>query len=182
LFDPDYYPTPTGDGEIIIYYKKVMAPESNTIGIENHAQNVGLQYVYNNAFDPTANGISNEFAIKFTTEPPFASIITSVEGNQDSNGNLTENGFVLEQNRPNPFNSHTWINYSLPEPCNVSLDIFNISGGLVRTLFTGRQPAGKYSVEWDGLTNAGNPVSSGIYFYRLQTEGFSGSRKMYILR
>jgi hypothetical protein len=181
LLDPAYYLTETGDGEIIFQYKNVEAPESNTIGIENQSQNIGLQYVYNADYDPTASGLKNEFAIKFTTEPPFVSIITSVDDEKEGS-KLTHSGFGLEQNQPNPFNSHTWINYSLPKPSNVSLNIFNVSGELVRTLQNGKQPAGKYSVEWNGLNNAGNPVSSGIYFYRLRTEGFTGTRKMFILR
>ncbi len=179
--DPEYYPTITGDGEIIFQYKNVEAPESCTIGIENHAQNVGLQYVYNANYDPTATELRNELAIKFTTEPPFISIITSVDDNKEGN-KLTHNGFELEQNQPNPFNSSTWINYSLPERSNVSLKIYNVKGELVRTLQNGQQPAGKYSVEWNGLNNAGNPVSPGIYFYRLQAEDFSGTMKMFILR
>jgi hypothetical protein len=182
LYDPEYYPTLTGDGEIIFQYKNVKAPESSTVGIENHSQNIGLQYVYNAAYDPTASELKNEFAIKFTTEPPYSSIITSVEDNQDGSINPAPNGIALEQNQPNPFISHTWINYSLPEQNNVSLIIFNVKGELVRTLQDGQQPAGRYSVGWNGLNNAGNPVSPGIYFYRLKTEGFTGTRKMFILR
>ncbi|MFA4862778.1 MAG: C25 family cysteine peptidase [Bacteroidales bacterium] len=181
LLDPDYYPTITGDGEIIFQYKQIKAPQSCTIGIENHSQDIGLQYVYNANYDPTASELKNEFAIKITTEPPFVSIITSIEDDKEGNI-LTHSGFVLEQNQPNPFYSHTWINYSLPEKCNVSLNIFNIKGELVRTLQNGKQLAGKYSVEWNGQNNAGNTVSSGIYFYHLQTEGFTGTRKMFILR
>jgi hypothetical protein len=181
LLDPEFYLTQTGDGEIIIQYKKVESPESCTVGIENHTQDIGLQYVYNRDYDPTASHITNEFAIKFTTEPPFNSLITSVEDDKEGS-NLTHNGFVLEQNQPNPFNSHTWIDYSLPEKSNVSLYIFTVRGELVRTLQNGQQPVGKHSVEWDGMNNTGNPMSSGIYFYRLQTEGFTGTRKMFMLR
>jgi len=182
LYDPDYYPTLTGDGEIVIQYKKVEAPASNTIGIENNSVDIGLQYVFNNFYDPTASALMNEFAIKFTTEPPFASIITSVEEGQEGIIKPADSGYQLDQNRPNPFNSHTWITYSLPEAGSVSLNVFNVNGELVCTLQNGKQAAGKYSVEWNGLNNAGNPVSPGIYFYRLQTEGFSGTRKMFILR
>jgi hypothetical protein len=182
LFDPDYYPTPTGDGEIIIHYKNVEAPESCTVGIENHSQDVGLQYLFNTNYDPTASALMNEFSIKFSTQPPFASIITSVADDPGGISNTGHNGFILEQNQPNPFNSITWINYTLPEQSNITLNIYNVNGSLVRTLQNGPQPAGKYSVKWNGLNNAGSPVSSGIYFYRLETEGFTGTRKMFILK
>ena len=82
----------TGDGEIIFQYKKVEAPQSSTIGIENHAQDIGLQYVFNDVYDPTASSIMNEFAIKFTTEPPFASIITDIG---EAGQQVPENGYAL---------------------------------------------------------------------------------------
>jgi len=179
LYDPDFYPTMTGDGEIIFNYKKIEAPESSTIGIENHTQNVGLQYLFNNDYNPTASPIMNGFALKFTTEPPFASIITSLdEGSQD----LSSNGYILDQNHPNPFRSQTWITYVLPEPGNVSLTVYDQSGRLVCTLYNGKQATGSYTFTWKGKNDAGNQVSSGIYFYQLKTEGFEKTRKMFILK
>jgi hypothetical protein len=180
LYDPAYYPTETGDGEIILQYKNVEAPESCTVGIENNTQSIGLEYVYNAAYNPTASELTNNFAIKFTTEPPFVSIITSAD-DKGSSG-LPGNGYVLEQNQPNPFSSATTISYSLPEKGNVSLNVFNIKGELVCSLFSGMQQEGKYSLTWNGLNNAGNTVSPGIYFYRLQTENFTGTRKMFVIR
>ncbi|MCD4698757.1 MAG: T9SS type A sorting domain-containing protein, partial [Bacteroidales bacterium] len=179
LLDPAHYTTATGDGEIIFQYKKVEKIDSITIGIENHSQNVGLQYVFNNDYNPTASDLLNEYAIKFTTEAPYIYLITSVDEDQYP-GNV--NGFTLEQNYPNPFHSHTWINYSIPELSNVALHIYNVRGELVRTLQNGQQPAGKHSIEWNGLNDSGNPVGSGIYFYRLKTEGFTGSMKMFMLK
>jgi hypothetical protein len=181
LLDPEYYPTLTGDGEIIFQYKNVEAPESNTIGIENHTQNIGLQYVFNSNYDPTATSLRNGLAIKFTTEPPFVSIITSVDENKEGSM-LSHNGYELEQNQPNPFKSTTWIRYSLPARSDVSLKIYSIKGELVRTLQNGQLAAGKHEVEWNGLDDSGNPVISGIYFYRLQAEDFSGTMKMFILK
>jgi hypothetical protein len=181
LLDPEYYPTLTGDGEIIFQYKNVESPGSCTIGIENHTADIGLQYVYNANYNPTASDLRNDMAIKFTTEPPFISIITSVDENEGGN-KITQDGFELDQNQPNPFNSSTRISYSIPERTHVSLKIFNAKGELVKTLQEGQQQAGKYSVEWNGLNNTGTRVSPGIYFYRLNAEDFSGTMKMFILR
>jgi len=179
LYDPDYYPTLTGDGEIIFNYKKIQAPESSTIGIENHAQNVGLQYLFNNNYNPTASALMNEFAIKFTTEPPFASIITGLGG---GTGPVSYSGYQLDQNRPNPFTGSTWIYYTLPEACQVTVNVYNIRGNLIRSLQNGHQPAGKFTLEWDGKNEAGVPVSSGIYFYHLMSERFNGTGKMFLVR
>jgi len=179
LYDPVYYPTSTGDGEIVFYYKKVMAPEFCTIGIENLSQNIGLTYVYNNEYDPTASPITGEFAVKFTTEPPFASIITDA-GNKT--GLQGTNGYSLEQNRPNPFFSLTRISYSIPLPCQVSLNIYNVNGTLVRTLENNSKTAGSHTVEWDGKSETGTMVSPGMYFYELKTDDYKEARKLFIMR
>lgn len=178
LFDPVYYPTPTGDGEIIFQYKKVEEPESITLGIENHSQTIGLQYVYNEYYNPTASAITTDLAIKFTTVPPYINIVTDVE---EVDGTVPQ-GFSLGQNQPNPFRYNTLIKYSLPEPCSVKLNIYDFRGGLVSTLQDGRQPAGNHSVEWNGKDDSGNSLSPGLYFYRLQTDKFSGTMKMFMLK
>ena len=70
LLDPAYYPTPTGDGEITMQYQTVDEPSSNTVGIEDHTQTVGLQYVYNDSYAETATRLRDGHAIKFTTKQP----------------------------------------------------------------------------------------------------------------
>lgn len=180
LWDPAFHPTPSGDGKIIFQYKVVEATEILTIGIENQAQNVGLQYVYNMTFNPTASEIGNNYAIKFTTEPPtVSSLITGIPG--EDNPGLHE-VFRLEQNQPNPFTGTTLISYSLPVKSHVKLRIYNINGELVRTLQDIKQSAGSYSIEWNGLNNHGNKVTSGVYFCRLQTDSYVQTRKMFMIK
>jgi len=179
LYDPDYYITETGDGEIVFMFKKVMAPYSCTIGIENLAQNIGLQYLYNGVYDPTASLMMNEFAIKFTTEPPFATIITGLD---EGGPGIAEHGYGLEQNQPNPFTTETRISYVIPDKTQVSLKVYGINGSLICTLQNGSQQAGSYTVTWDGRNDAGQQVSSGVYFYQLKTQDFESTRKMFILR
>ena len=70
--------------------------------------------------------------------------------------------FSLGQNYPNPFNAQTKISYSLPKASNARLDIFNLLGQKIETLFEGHQQAGEHSVAWDA-----SGFSSGIYFYKL---------------
>jgi hypothetical protein len=180
LLDPAYYTTQTGDGEIIFQYEKLDDFGSCTIGIENQAQDIGLQYVYNNNYDPTASFLSNELAIKFTTEPPFTNILTSVEDPAGKKPDHADYGLV--QNHPNPFNSSTEIDYSIPEAAFVTLNIYDITGELVCTLHNGKQSPGLYSVKWNGLNSWGKPVSAGVYFCRLTTENYSGTIKMFVLR
>ncbi|MEE9450063.1 MAG: C25 family cysteine peptidase, partial [Ignavibacteriaceae bacterium] len=119
LLDPAYYPTPTGDGEIIFQYKEVEEVGSCTVGIENNTEDVGLQYLYNEIYDATANEVINGFAIKFTTNGPT---VVSVDGEINSE-NILPDAYALEQNYPNPFNPETRIRYAIPEPGHVTLRI-----------------------------------------------------------
>jgi len=89
----------------------------------------------------------------------------------------------LAQNYPNPCNPRTTIEYSIRERGHVSLRIYDVSGRLVSTLVDEAQnPSGMRSVTWDGRNHLGNPVSSGVYFYRLITKDFSQTKKMVVLK
>ncbi len=83
----------------------------------------------------------------------------------------------LDQNYPNPFNANTSISYTLTEAGNVSLKVYDISGRLVTTLVDQRQEAGEHEVTWDG-----SDVSSGVYFYKLQTSVFTDVKEMNLLK
>jgi hypothetical protein len=85
--------------------------------------------------------------------------------------------YALEQNYPNPFNPSTVIEFRLPAAGNVSLKVYNVLGQVVQTLAEGMRPAGSYSVRFDGQT-----LSSGVYFYRLQTGSFVQVHKMMLLK
>lgn len=88
----------------------------------------------------------------------------------------------LEQNYPNPFNPTTTIDFGLAEQGDVRLEIFDAKGRLVRTLVREKRHHNRYSVTWDGMNNAGNPVASGVYLYRLKTRSFTQTRKMLLLK
>lgn len=87
------------------------------------------------------------------------------------------NEFSLSQNYPNPFNPVTTIAFSLPEPSDVSLAIYNALGQEVAVLINDHRPAGEHRVEF----NAGN-LPSGVYFYRLTAGKFSAVNKMFLLK
>jgi len=93
----------------------------------------------------------------------------------------------LLQNYPNPFNPETWIPYQLGEDANVVIKIYSSSGQLVRTINIGLKIAGLYfdkekAVYWDGRDNSGEKVVSGIYFYTIETNKFTDTKKMVIMR
>jgi hypothetical protein len=89
----------------------------------------------------------------------------------------------LAQNYPNPFNPTTTIKYTIKEQTHVSLKIYNVAGQLVRTLVDEVQrPDFVTPVEWRGLNNAGQRVSSGVYFYKLVTKDYTQTKKMVLLK
>ena len=94
---------------------------------------------------------------------------------------------VLLANYPNPFNPETWIPYQLAKPSDVKITIYDIRGGVVRELVLGHQEAGTYTnrsraAYWDGRNTQGERVASGIYFYQLETDTISSTRKMLIVK
>jgi formylglycine-generating enzyme required for sulfatase activity len=89
--------------------------------------------------------------------------------------------FSLGQNYPNPFNPATTIPFALDAPCQVTLTIYNVMGQTVRTLVDSDLPAGSHNALWDGRDSVGMGVSTGVYLYRLVTNGRSQSRKMLLL-
>ena len=90
--------------------------------------------------------------------------------------------FSLKQNFPNPFNSETVIEYSLPRESQLKITVYNLLGQKVKDLIDGESPRGRQKVSWDGKNDRGEVVASGIYFYRLNAGEFSQIKKMVFLK
>ena len=88
----------------------------------------------------------------------------------------------LAQNYPNPFNMNTQIRYELPKTGEVKLCIYNIKGQRIRTLVDSYKKSGEHIAHWDGATDNGNIVTSGLYFYRLRAAGQVKVRKMAVVK
>jgi len=94
---------------------------------------------------------------------------------------------VLLQNYPNPFNPETWVPYRLSTAGDVTINIYNVAGQLVRTLEMGYREAGSYTVKeraayWDGRNATGERVASGVYFYNIQSGSFHATKRMVIVK
>lgn len=94
---------------------------------------------------------------------------------------------MLLQNFPNPFNPETWIPYTLAEDSPVTIQIYDVQGGLVRQLYLGPKPAGAYFTKdtaayWDGRNERGGMVASGLYFYRFSAGEFTTTRRMLLVK
>jgi hypothetical protein len=90
--------------------------------------------------------------------------------------------YALLQNSPNPFMASTRIAFDLPEDAGVKLTIYDVSGRVLRMIETAQLPAGRHEAHWDGRDNGGREVASGIYFYRLESENFSATRRMILVK
>lgn len=91
--------------------------------------------------------------------------------------NLNPGNFTLEQNFPNPFNPETIIKYSINSNQFVSLKVYDVLGNEIADLINEEKPAGVYEVKFNG-----NGLSSGIYFYKLQTGGLTETKKMILMK
>lgn len=115
-----------------------------------------------------------------TTESP---VQTFTVGYVSTNAELAiPDEYALHPNYPNPFNPSTTIKYDLPEAGHVRLSVYNQLGQPVRTLVNRHLTAGYQAVVWDGRDAYGRQVSTGIYFYRLEANGFTQSKKMVFLK
>lgn len=105
----------------------------------------------------------------------------------ESSGELQRGGTsgpapIQAQNFPNPANPETQIQYTLNVPGKVQVQIYNVSGQLVRSFDMGYLQPGSYSVTWDGRGHDGVPVASGVYLYKIQTGLHSVTNRMVLLR
>jgi hypothetical protein len=90
--------------------------------------------------------------------------------------------YLLYQNYPNPFNPSTTIEFDLPQDSWVRLSVYNVLGQRIKTLLNAQYAAGTHEVIWDGRNESGGEVSSGVYFYLLETDSFRDAKKMLMIR
>ncbi len=119
-------------------------------------------YSYNGVVNGIEMGSSAEVEVSFTSGLPTV--------------------VALHDNYPNPFNPITNIKFDLPRSSHVKLAIYDVAGRLVKTLVDEVKPAASHSELWDGTDRTGRRVASGTYYYVLQTEGFSATHKMMLVK
>ncbi|KAA3600380.1 MAG: T9SS C-terminal target domain-containing protein [Calditrichaeota bacterium] len=158
------------------------------VDLATSAISVGDSLEFNLTFEPQFLGFSAGYIEIFTNDWDTPNYLIYLSGiGVDTVTTVEENSLPekieLLQNYPNPFNPSTKIDFTLQESQNISLNIFNVKGQLVKTLFSGFSEKGLKSLTWDSKDSFGNLVSSGTYFYKLETEtGFSETKKMSFLR
>jgi hypothetical protein len=180
LFDPNSYPTSSGDGEIIFQYKEIDNDDIwhnyATVGIENFEQTIGLEYSFDNIYADGASILANNRAIKFTTDPP-----DTFPGIAENTSNMGPCNIILS---PNPF--HKQLNIRLGKELSIKtrvLHIYDISGRLVRDISLPDTPSPvSNTVSWNGKNNSGQRLPAGVYFIRLETDNTSIIKKLVFIR
>ncbi len=124
------------------------------------------------AGDPT-NSALRYAAIDINFDLPIVS---------SSDVTITPNAELLGQNYPNPFNPTTTIAFNMVEEGNVSIEVFNIKGQLVKTLINEHMEVGDHSLVWEGTNDNNQKVSSGIYFYKMKSANYSSTKKMILMK
>lgn len=184
LYDPAYYQTPTGHGEIVVQYLTAPQQTDITIGIENQAQMVGIQYYYDGMYHDMAAAITDSFAIKYSTCSSYPGESgAGAQARTESPGSAPIQTFMAALH-PNPFKQMTVIRYQIADAAqtdDVSLEIFDITGRLVKQFnHITIQPFNQ--VIWDGCDDVGRKVPAGVYFVQFESEGYKSVEKAVLLR
>lgn len=145
-------------------------PDQYTFDLTNHAGGS-----FNIWFDVTyEDSCGNQYQVRL--DPEFK----PGDEHQDPENAVTS--YRLSQNFPNPFNPNTNISFQIPVAGHVYINIYDVSGKLVRTLVDEHKERGLHAVGWDGKDNNSNTLATGVYFYRLQAGSYSETRKMVLLQ
>ncbi|UCH84970.1 MAG: T9SS type A sorting domain-containing protein [Candidatus Latescibacterota bacterium] len=151
----------TFNGEQDVYYLRIGDYDCNSNGVAD-----SLDIVNGTSPDVDGNGIPDECE-DFSTA---------------ANANVND-AYRLYQNVPNPFNPSTVIRYDVPAGGGyVTLRVFDVSGRLVRTLVDQYEMGGDRSIRWDGRNDGGERVATGVYLYRLSTDGYTATRKLILIK
>ncbi len=173
------YPNSTRDGDIVFQYHTIDNPAASnnfaTVGIENFFSTDGICYSYANIYPPSALPLQANLAIKYTTIAPDDFV-----ANHDNTQIIKKQN--LYQNYPNPFNPITNIKFDLAENSLVKIQIFNVKGQKVKTITNMNYIKGTHKVTWNGKDDNQQEVSSGIYFYKLETNNSSQMKKMILMK
>jgi len=157
LYDPAYYPTPTGDGNIVIQFLITPGQTDYTCGIENSTGDDGIQYYYDGTYAQGADSIVGGRAILFTTDT--TGLVSGVSEN------LPQRMRLLGLSS-NPLKGVGFVAFEVAKRSNVTLDVLDIQGRVVKTLAKGEYDRGYYRVKFDGES-----LPQGIYFVRLRVDG-----------
>jgi len=161
------------DTNWVNYFRETYTNDTNgNMTLCSHEKWNGTNWVLWNRPLSFIDSFGNNYSIRGGEIKLFYKTITEVNENE-----FEIPAFSLSQNYPNPFNPSTTISYSLPQSNFVQLSVYDILGSRVTVLVNKEQTSGNYKIEFNASF-----LTSGIYFYRLQSGGFTETKKLILLR
>jgi hypothetical protein len=152
-------------------------PSAWTLLVENHPE---LSYSDENfVIGNYKYAIEAVFPNNELADPVFSNEVEILTGNEDV---IKPNATELVGCFPNPFNPTTTIKFNLNRAQHVAVQVYNVKGQLVQTLVDAELPAAIHEVVWNGNDQSGKNATSGIYFYKMQTEDYKSVKKMIMLK
>ena len=127
-------------------------------------------------YTDNSSGCTMTSGSNLSYRPNVCFTVTTIS-KEGTTSNIVPNTYSLSQNYPNPFNPVTRINFDIPKQGLVTMKIFDILGREIRTLVNEVKTPGKYSVDFNGTE-----FSSGVYFYRLESNGFTDIKRMILIK
>jgi hypothetical protein len=178
----NYWPNSKPDHQIKIESSYSSTGPWSTITSINFNENNFMNWQTVDEIDLSEHVGEQIYLSFFTNTHHYYWRIDNIAVTDSINKDLTPSSFKLNQNYPNPFNLGTTIEYSLTQPANVKLTIYDLTGKLINTLVDYDQQANYFTVEWNGLDLRGRPASAGLYFCSLQIMDHKKTIKMLLLK
>jgi hypothetical protein len=148
--------------------------------LDNSSSNFGWILIGNENDTKTAKRFDSRENSNVSNRPVLS--VTYTTSTNVENINSIPSSFELLQNYPNPFNPETKIQFNLPKSSFVTLEVYNSIGQQIRTLVSEQLIAGQYTVNWNGRNKFGEMMNSGIFYYRLKTEGLTDIKQMVLIK
>jgi hypothetical protein len=176
-----HYSTPPGSNGETDFYNVFRWAYPNTTGVD--APTAAGTYTYTYTYKRLSNWVDTSiYTVAFVQNDVNKEVINSGKGHYIATGITPVNSplpekYSLSQNYPNPFNPVTKISFDIPKSGLVSLKVYDVTGSVVYILVNGQLNAGRYNYEFSGAE-----LSSGVYYYKLESGGFTETKKMILIK
>ena len=162
---------PDGNCEFLFQYLTANKTNSATIGIQDPTDSVGITELFNATYTKGASPWVPGHVVKFTTDVPKVAV------KEPATVTALPQRLGLLTSAPNPFRDATRLRYTVPREMKLSLSVYDRTGRRVKRLFSGVVQPGVRTAMWNGRDELGRSVAQGIYFWRLESETTSLTRK-----
>ena len=162
---------PDGNCEFEFQYQTATQTSSCCVGMQDPTMAIGITCLNDNAYTRGASTWVPGHAVKFTTDMPEVAV------KEPAAGTALPQRLALLANGPNPFRGKTQIRYAVPREMKLSLSVYDRAGRKVKALFRGLAQPGVRTAAWNGCDDQGRRVAQGVYFWRLENETATLTRK-----